>query len=88
MVAWGLCASLLCSVAQMCLTLCNPCSLPGSFVHGISQVRILEWIAISFKLLTKLEAREMSRGNMQWQKEQVMGINIYGVLASVWPCLS
>jgi len=25
---------------------------------------------------------------MQWQKEQVMGINIYGVLASVWPCLS
>ena len=31
-------------------TLCNPvdCSLPGSFVHGILQARILEWIAISF----------------------------------------
>ena len=29
---------------------CNPadCSLPGSPVHGISQARILEWIAISF----------------------------------------
>ena len=28
---------------------CNPmgCSLPGSSVHGISQTRILEWIAIS-----------------------------------------
>ena len=24
------------------------CSLPGSFVHGISQARILEWVAISF----------------------------------------
>ena len=34
----------------MCLTLCDPldCSLPGSFVHGISQVRILEWVARSF----------------------------------------
>ena len=28
----------------------NPkyCSPPGSFAHGISQVRILEWVAISF----------------------------------------
>jgi len=24
------------------------CSLPGSFVHGISQAWILEWVAISF----------------------------------------
>ena len=33
---------------QSCLTLCNPmdCSLPASFVHGILQVRILEWVAI------------------------------------------
>ena len=39
-----------CSVAQWCLTLCDPmgCSLPGSSVHGISQARILEWMAISF----------------------------------------
>ena len=36
--------------AQSCPTLCNPldCNLPGSSVHGISQVRILEWVAISF----------------------------------------
>ena len=29
---------------------CNPidCSPPGSSVHGISQVRILEWVVISF----------------------------------------
>ena len=32
-------------VAQLCPTLCNPvdCSPPGSSVHGILQVRILEW---------------------------------------------
>ena len=24
------------------------CSLPGSFVHGIYQARIQEWVAISF----------------------------------------
>ena len=31
---------------------CNPmgCSLPGSSVHGISQARILEWVAISFSM--------------------------------------
>ena len=37
-------------VAQSCLTLFNPmdCSLPGSSVHGIFQVRTLEWVGISF----------------------------------------
>ena len=30
--------------------LCDPmdCSLPGSSIHGISQVRVLEWVAMSF----------------------------------------
>ena len=33
---------------QSCLTLCHPmeCSLPGSSVHGILQMRILEWVAV------------------------------------------
>ena len=37
-------------VAQSCLTLCDPldCSPPDSFVHGILQARILDWIAIPF----------------------------------------
>ena len=38
-----------CSVAQTCLTLCNPvdCGPPASSVHGISHARILEWVASS-----------------------------------------
>ena len=37
-------------VTQSCSTLCDPIdySLPGSFVHGIFQARVLEWVAISF----------------------------------------
>ena len=36
-------------VTKLCLTLATPwTSLPGSFIHGISQTRILEWVAISF----------------------------------------
>ena len=36
--------------AQSRPSLCNPidCSLPGSSVHGIFQVRFLEWVSISF----------------------------------------
>ena len=37
-------------VAQSCATLCDPmdCNLPGSSVYGIFQVRVLEWVALSF----------------------------------------
>ena len=37
-------------VAQLCLTLCDPmdCSPLGFSVHGISQMRKLECVAISF----------------------------------------
>ena len=40
------CAKLL----QSYLTLCNPMdsSPPGSFVHGILQARVLEWVAMPF----------------------------------------
>ena len=39
-----------CLVAQSCPSLCDPTdsSPPGSYVHGILQARILEWVAISF----------------------------------------
>ena len=47
-------------VAKSCLTLCSlmNCSPPGSFVHGISQARILGWVVISF-----------SRGSF-WPRDQ------------------
>ena len=37
-------------VIQSCPTLCDPmdCSLLGSSVHGILQVRILEWVGNPF----------------------------------------
>ena len=36
-------------VTQSCPTLSDPmdCSLPGSYIHGIFQARILEWVAIA-----------------------------------------
>ena len=37
-------------VAQWCPTLRDPmdCNLPSSSIHGISQARVLEWVAIAF----------------------------------------
>ena len=45
-------------VAQLCPTLSSPmdCSPPGSSVHGIFQVRVLEWVAISYYLLIYIES--------------------------------
>ena len=44
-----MCIYMVCVVIQSCPTLCDPmdCSLPDSSVHGILQVRILEWVVIS-----------------------------------------
>ena len=41
-------------VDESCPTFCDPmdCSLPGSFVHGILQARILEWVAIAFSRIS------------------------------------
>ena len=43
-------------VAQSYLTLCDPmdCSPPGSSVHGIFQVRVLEWGAIDVSITHRL----------------------------------
>ena len=48
-------------ITQSCLTLCDlmDCIPPGSSVHGISQARRLEWVAISF-----------SRGSF-WPKDRI-----------------
>ena len=57
-------------VTQSCPTLCGPmdCGPPGSSVHEILQVRILEWEAIPF-----------SRGSSQ-PRDQTQVSHIVGVL--------
>ena len=49
--------------AQSCLTLSDPmdCSLPGSSVHGISQARVLEWVA---QLVKNPVCRVSGKGDM------------------------
>ena len=45
---FSLWATRACLVTKTCLTLCDPMDASGSSVHGISQARILEWVAISY----------------------------------------
>ena len=48
------------------------CSLPGSFVHGISQARILEWVAIPF-------SRRSS-----WSRDWTQVSRIAGRFSTTW----
>ena len=61
-------------VAQSCLTLCDPVhySSPDSFVHGILQARILEWVAIPF-----------SRGSF-WPRDRTPISCIAGRFFTIW----
>ena len=45
-------------VIELCPTLRDPmdCSLPGSFIHGTFQERVLEWGAIAFFRKTSISA--------------------------------
>ena len=56
---------------------CDPMnySLPGSFVHGILQARILEWVAISF-----------SRGT-SWSRNWTQVSRVAGRCFTNWACL-
>ena len=59
-------------VAQACPTLCDAMDPPGSFIHGILQAIILEWVAISF-----------SRGSSQ-PKDQTQVSHIAGRHFNLW----
>ena len=58
------------SVSQLYLTLCDPmaCSPPGSSVHGYSQARKLEWVAM-------FSSRESSQPRDQTQVSQIAGVS-------------
>ena len=59
---------------SLSLTLCDPMdySLPGSSVHGILQIRILEWVAYPFY-----------RGSSQ-PRDQTQVSHIAGGFFTVW----
>ena len=60
------------SVTKLCLTLCDPmgCSLPGSSIHGVSQARILEWVAI-FLLHGIFSSQGSNLHLLHWQAESL-----------------
>ena len=64
-------------VAQSYLTLSDPmdCSLPGSSVHGIFQVRVLEWGAIAFSAIIE-------------QSESIIRIHISPIFCISFPLRS
>ena len=64
-----------CMHAQSYSVVCNPmdCSLQGSSVHGIFQIRILEWVAIPF-----------SKGESSWSKDRIQVSCIIGSFFTMW----
>ena len=52
-------------VTQSCLTLSDPmdCSLPGSSIHGIFQVTVLEWVAIA---ISEITYKFYLKKNLKW----------------------
>ena len=65
-----------CLVAKLCLTLCNPidCRPLGSSVHGISQERTVEWVAIFFSRVSSqptnlhlLCGRQILQHSVTWE---------------------
>ena len=68
-------------VAQLCLTLHDPmdCSLAGSSVHGIFQVRVLEWGAIAFSsnyLDNNLKKIRDTKGKFHAKMGSIKGRNV------------
>ena len=60
--------------AQSCPGLCDPmgCRLPGFSVHGVSQARIQEWVAISFSTVSS------------WPKDRIPVFCISGRFFTIW----
>ena len=48
------------------------CSLPGSSVHGISQARILEWVAIPFSRGSAMQETQVQSLGQEDAREKEM----------------
>ena len=66
--------TVLCLVTQLCPSLCDPmdCSPPGFSVHGILQVRILQWVVMPF-----------SRGSSQ-SRDRTQVFHTAGGFFTIW----
>ena len=73
-----------CSFAKLCLTLDDPvgCSPPGSFVHGISQARILEWVAIPFSTIYFWKVINLKK----FFKPEVFKMGVVHIKRFFWEC--
>ena len=69
-------------VAQLCPTLSDPmdCSLPGSFIHGIFQARVLEWGAIVFSKLYYFLIAQLTKNPPATWKTRVRSLGWEGLL--------
>ena len=58
---------------QSCPTLCDSmdCNLPGSFVHGILQTRIVEWIVMPYSRGSSSLVAQMVKNLPAMQETQV-----------------
>ena len=72
-------------VARLCPTLCNPmdCNSSGSFVHGILQATILEWVTISFSR-ESLQPRNRTQFLLHMT---VYSSRFFTVWAKCWPII-
>ena len=67
---------------------CDPnCCPPGSSVHGISQARILEWVAITFSRGHLGDFHHLAVGNTAAMKngEQIIIESLFSILFSIYP---
>ena len=65
------CICYCCLVAKSCLTLCDPmdCGPPGSSIHGISQARLLEWVAVS---VSRGSSQPRDWAHVSWIGRQIL----------------
>ena len=72
-------------VAQSCPTLSDPmdCSLPGSSIPGVLQVRTLQWVAVAFSM-TNLDSILKSRDITLPTKVRLVKATVFPVVMYGW----